>query len=412
MIKFRQKDFTLQEGHYTGPKDMEKVPSAAEVIGKGTVGGAIVGGVIGKYVDDKAIKGALTGGKWGFLGSLLLKVFINYLHNPMTSVKFREVDKNIRRQFGIYRASGITIGDSIDKRASVDEKFSFNDRNITSYKINFAVSDNQVTMYTLGLDAAELEKVNNVLDYYCKKYFGMEYTSTILNQRLNSYSVSIVFTNYPAISSFIMELSEKLLTKINLLDNKAFVSSRIEEATKEEISEEEEKNFSVAEINKYDLIKILTKSSIVPLRLLGKGNWKESISNFVMSSVSGALSKISANELVRLGLPVPRETFSNAYLEEALKKLRYVEGFNYTVGDKKASDNMSIAQGRFILTTLSGSDSEKAIDKSLSSYKRKINKCVTGKVSIYTYTIESRKDFEFILGKLMKTRITFNIFEG
>ena len=39
----------------------------------------------------------------------------------MTSVKYREVDKNIRRQFGIYRASGITVGDSIDKRASVDE---------------------------------------------------------------------------------------------------------------------------------------------------------------------------------------------------------------------------------------------------------------------------------------------------
>lgn len=414
MIKFRQKDFTLQEGHYTGPKDMEKVPSTAEVIGKGTVGGAIIGGVIGKYVDDKAIKGALTGGKWGFLGSVLLKVFINYLHNPMTSVKFRDVDKNIRRQFGIYRATGITIGDSIDKRASVDEKFSFNDRNITSYKINFAVSDNQVTMYTLGLDNAELDKVNSVLDYYCKKYFGMEYTATILNQRLNSYSVSIVFTNYPAISSFIMELSDKLLTKINLLDNKAFVANRIEEVTKEEPEEmqEDEKNFSVAEINKYDLIKILTKSSIVPLRLLGNGNWKGSISNFIMSVVSGSLSKISANELVRSGLPVPRETFSNAYLEEALKKLRYVEGFNYTVGDKKASDNISIAQGRFILTTLSGSDSEKDIDKSLRSFKRKINKCVTGKVSIYTYTIESRKDFEFILKKLMSTRITFNIFEG
>ena len=415
MIKFRQKDFTLQEGHYTGPKDMEKVPSAAEVIGKGTVGGAIIGGVIGKYVDDKAIKGALTGGKWGFLGSVLLKVFINYLHNPMTSVKFRDVDKNIRRQFGIYRATGITVGDSIDKRASVEEKFSFNDRNITSYKINFAVSDNQVTMYTLGLDNIELEKVNSVLDYYCKKYFGMEYTATILNQRLNSYSVSIVFTNYSAISSFIMELSDKLLTKINLLDNKAFVANRIEEATKEEPKEdlqEEEKNFNVAEINKYDLVKILTKSSIVPLSLLGKGKWKESMSNLVMSIVSGSLSKISANELVRSGVPMPRENFGNPYLEETLKKLHYVEGFNYTIGDKSASDNFSMAQGRFIVTIPSGSDSEKEIDKAWKSFKGKINKCVTGKVSIYTYAIESRKDFEFILKKLMSTRITFNIFEG
>ena len=413
MIKFRQKDFTLQEGHYTGPKDMEKVPSAAEVIGKGTVGGAVIGGVIGKYVDDKAIKGALTGGKWGFLGSVLLKMFINYLHNPMTSVKYREVDKNIRRQFGIYRATGITIGDSIDKRASVDEKFGFNDRNITSYKINFAVSDNQVTMYTLGLDNAELEKVNSVLDYYCKKYYGMEYTSTILNQRLNSYSVSIVFTNYPAISSFIMELSEKLLTKINLLDNKAFVSSRLEEATKEEMEiEEEEKNFSTAEINKYDLIKILTSSYYHSMKKINlSSGWKKSLSNVIMQIVSESLLKISANELVRSGIPRPREEFGNTYLEETLKKLRYIEGFNYTIGDKKASDNISMAQGRFIVTVPSGSDSEKSIDKSWSSFKGKINKCVMEKVSIYTYTIESRKDFEFILKKLMQTRIIFNIFE-
>ena len=47
---------------------MDKVPSAVEVIGKGTVGGAVVGGIIGKVVNDEAIKGAITGGKWGFLG--------------------------------------------------------------------------------------------------------------------------------------------------------------------------------------------------------------------------------------------------------------------------------------------------------------------------------------------------------
>lgn len=35
----------------------------------------------------------------------------------MSSIKFQEVDKLIRREFGIYRASGVTIGDSLDKRA-------------------------------------------------------------------------------------------------------------------------------------------------------------------------------------------------------------------------------------------------------------------------------------------------------
>ena len=37
MIKFRQKEFTLQEGHYTGPKDMDKIPGALETIGKDAI---------------------------------------------------------------------------------------------------------------------------------------------------------------------------------------------------------------------------------------------------------------------------------------------------------------------------------------------------------------------------------------
>ena len=404
MIKFRQKNFTIQEGHYTGPKDMDKVPSAIEVIGKGTVGGAVVGGVIGKIANDEAMKGAITGGKLGFLGSLLLKMFINYLHNPMTSVKYREVDRNIRRQFGIYRATGITIGDSVSKRASVDEKFSFNDRNVTSYKVNFAVSDNQVTMYTYSLTQDDLEKINKVLDYYCKKFFGMEYTSAIINQKLNSYAVSIVFTNYQAISSFIIELSNTLETKINLLDNKAFVSNRIEE----NIEEEEEKSFSVKEINKYEFAKILSKSVSFPLPGISV-SWGKSLSNTVISILNNSLKKISNDELIKSGAPSARSNFGNSYLEDTLKKLHYIEGQNYTIGDKKAENNFSIAQGRFIVTVPKGSEIDK---KFYGSLKGKVNRCDTGKVLIFLYTINSKQEFEFILKKLMQTKETFNIFEG
>ena len=409
MIKFRQKVFTIQEGHYTGPKDMDKVPSAVEVLSKGTIGGAVLGGVIGKIANDDTIKGALTGGKWGFIGSVVLKMFINYLHNPMTSIKFKEVDKNIRRQFGIFRASGITVGDSVEKRASVDEKFSFNDRNVASYKINFAVSDNQITMYTYGIDNQELEKINKILDYYCKKYFGMEYSSSVINQRLNSYSVSIVFTNYQVISSFIMELSNSLQTKINLLDNKAIVSSRLEEVSPKD-EEEDEKSFSVKEINKYDLIQILSKTVSVPL--VFPSTWKKNISGVIMNAINEASKKISDNELAKSGVPVSRENIGNTYLEEVLKKLHYIEGFNYTVGDEKAADNISLHQGRFLITTLKGSESGKEIDKFWNPLRGKINRVDTGKVLVFTYTISDRKEFEFILKKLMQTKITFNIFEG
>ena len=104
MIKFRQKNFTIPEGHYTGPKDMDKVPGVLEMVGKSALGGMAVGAVAGKLMKESSVlEGAYTGGKYGALTGLLLKFFINYLHNPMTSVKYQDVDKMIRREFGIYR---------------------------------------------------------------------------------------------------------------------------------------------------------------------------------------------------------------------------------------------------------------------------------------------------------------------
>ena len=170
MIKFRQKQYTIQEGHYTGPKDIDKVPGAVEVIAKTAGAGAGLGAVVSTVLKDTSmIEGALTGGKWGAVGGVLLKLFLNYLHNPMTRVKYQEVDKNIRRSFGVFQVSGVTVGDSISKRASIDEKFSFNDRNVTSYKLNFAVADDTITMYTFGMTNKELVDTSNILDYYTKK---------------------------------------------------------------------------------------------------------------------------------------------------------------------------------------------------------------------------------------------------
>ena len=65
MTKFRQKQYTIPEGHYTGPKDMDKVPGAIEVIGKSALAGAGIGGVTGSLLKDASItSGAITGGKY------------------------------------------------------------------------------------------------------------------------------------------------------------------------------------------------------------------------------------------------------------------------------------------------------------------------------------------------------------
>ena len=105
------------------------------------------------------------------------------------------------------------------------------DRNVSNYKLIFCIQNNKVTMYTFGMTSDEIDKCSKILDYYCKKYFGMEYHSSLLNQKVNAYSVDITFTNIQVISNFIMEMSNELQTKIDLLDSNAIVGSRLKEAS-------------------------------------------------------------------------------------------------------------------------------------------------------------------------------------
>ena len=407
MIKFRQKNFTIPEGHYTGPKDMDKVPGVLEMVGKSALAGTAIGAVTGKLMEDSnVLEGAYTGGKYGALTGLLLKFFLNYLHNPMSRVKYQDVDKIIRREFGIYRVSGVTVGDSVNRRASLNDKFSFNDRNVTDYKINFSVQDNQVTMYTFGMTDKELEKTSNILDYYCKKYFGMEYTAHAINTKVNAYSVSITFTNTQVISNFMMELSNEIGYKINLLDNKALVDSRITSK-----ANEEEKQFSVKAFNKYDLIKILgTSGSFLLSNLpnsLGKG-----LSFAVLGGLLESLKKLSSDELSKLNIPANIRDFGNVYLEDTLKKLHYVENYDYTVGDLGAEINMSMFSGLFLITAQKGSDNVEKLDEEIySKYKSSIKRVDTGKVIVYTYYMKTRNEFEYLLRRLMSLKIVPNIFE-
>lgn len=393
MTKFRQKQYTIPEGHYTGPKDMDKVPGAIEVVGKSALVGAGIGGVTGSLLKDISItSGAVTGGKYGTIAGIVLKFFLNYLHNPMSSIKYQEVDKLIRREFGIYRTSGITVGDSLDKRANLNEKFSFNDRNVTSYKINFSVQDNSITMYTFGMTTKELDKTSETLDYYCKKYTGMEYSSYAINSRNNSYSVAIVFTNYQVIANFIMELSKVLNTKINLLDNKALVEGRIKEA---------EKDFSVKALNKYELKKFIGKT--------GKALFSEN-PDHVMGMIQSALVLFTNDPEI---VPVKRDDFGNKYLETCLNRLHYVENYDYTIGEIGADINMSMLSGLFLVTINKKKSEElKKVDSNFWSHlKTKVNRVDTGKVVIFNYTIKTKNEFDFILNKFMSLDIKPNIFE-
>ena len=424
MAKFRKKLFTIPEGHYTGPKDIDKVPGVLEMVGKSALGGAGIGAVVGAIMKDSSVlNGAITGAKYGSITGLVLKFFLNYLHNPMTSIKFQDIDRNIRREFGIYRMQGITVGDTVSKRATVDEKFSTNDRNVSNYKINFAIQNNQVIMYTLGMTDKELEKTSNILDYYCKKYFGMEYTATPINAKINSYSVSIVFTNYQVISNFMMELSNELQCKINLLDNKAIVDRRISEAANlknnsTDIDEEveEERDFSVKPINKYDLISIIGKSGVVGLSVgLRKGIGK-GISSAIQGLLKYSIKNIGEDTIAKTvgkngGLA--RKMYNNSFLEDLLQRLHYIEGHSYTVGQGGSDINISLISGLFLMTVTKRPDLIDEIDKKVyGKNKTGINRTDTGKAVVYTYPLVSINEFEYLLKRLISTGLVPNIFEG
>lgn len=410
MIQFRNKNFTLQEGRYNGPKFIEDVPGTLEMLSKGTVGGAIVGGIIGHIVDKEVVEGAKNGGKVGFVSGLLAKVLLNYLHNPMSSVKYQEVDKNIRKEFGIRNVKGFIFNDSLDNRSKLDERFSFNDRFVTRYKINFVVADNKIIMYTFCLNSEELDKVNNHIDYYCQKYRGMNYISTLINSSHNSYSVAITFTNYSAINSFIIELSQLLNTKINILDNKTLAINKITTFGYQQKDFSEVKDFNLS-----DVAKIFFKSglSIFFNRFDRNLNIKDSISLGVLTGINSALEKLGKDNLVKSGAPVPSSDLGNKFLLDTLRRLRYQEGFHFTIGDNTSKINVSLTSGRLLITAPNKTQEQEELDKFYEKTKRCLFRNLVNKnrVVVYSHTIKSKPEFEGILRNLVSTGITFNIFD-
>ena len=277
------------------------------------------------------------------------------------------------------------MGDTLDKRAKVDDKFSFNDRNVSQYKINFAIHNNKITMYTFGMTKAELDLTSKTLDYYCKKYFSMEYTAKIINQKVNSYSVDIVFTNYSTLCQFIMELSKVLNTKINLLDN------------------------SIGGCRKQDIMKMLLTGISRGLGSALRGGGSALVGS-VQGIIVQGIDSLGNREAQQLGLPMNRGDYNNEFLKTTLGRLHYVDGFNYTTSEEKAEANMSLVSGVLIVSVISekSGDFDKQLWKNL---KTKVRRSDTGKVIVYTYALKDTREFELVLKKLMSIRTKINIYD-
>jgi hypothetical protein len=408
MIKFKQKEYTLQEGHYTGTKSIKKVPGAIKVIFKSVLSGMGIGAGVGAVVPEETVgTGAKKGAKAGFWAGVALKILIDKFHKPMSSVKFQKVDQAIRKEYGIREVSGMIVGDTKEKRDNLNSHFAFNNSEVFKFKINVLILKKRVTLYLADLNKKDLDLLNESLDYYCYKYHGMEYSSKLLNQKRNSYSVTIVFTNYDAIAKFLIEISNSLETRINVLDKEANLE--------EMVSKDKEKTFSILSKNsslptfdKYDMIKILGKGGTI----IKAGGFKTKAGDYIMDSLSAALLHAKdVNKAEARGVsPFKRKELGNHYLEKAFKDLGFKEGKDYTVGKNTGPFNMYLHEGYLIICSgLNGSLFRKFDSKILRNYKFSIT-TVNKNATLYSYKIGSNSDLDQLLRDIVNLNIKPNIY--
>ncbi len=402
------KNFSIKEGHYTGEKSIKKIPGTVKVITKSILAGLGIGTAVGAVLPKEDLEsGAKEGIKTGFWGGIALKTLINKFHKPMSSIKFQEVDKAIRKEFGIREFSGMIIGDSKENSDDFNSHFSFNNPNFFDFKINVLIQKKKITFYTLDLSKKELDLLNESLDYYCYKYFGMEYSSKLLNEKRNSYSVTVIFTNYKAIASFFIEIASVLNTKINILDK--------ENKIIEETISSEEKTFSsvikssLPLFDKYDILKIISTGGTVFIKSGFKKNYKDYILDSLVEGISIFSDKISA-KITPWGIKVKRKSLNNFYLERCFQDLGFKEGRDYSVKKNSSQLNIYLYEGYFIMcSNLTGQKLNKLTETIINKYKF-IKTDVKGSVTLYTYLVESKASLDRLIRDLINLNIKPNIY--
>lgn len=410
----RIKRFSIQEGHYTGSKKLKKVPSSLNTITKSVLAGLGIGTLIGSTNEkietkDAAKKGVIAGLAFGVLSDFLIKRF----HNPMSSVKYDKIDKYLRMKLEISdkffpsKANG----------KNLEDRFSFNDSEFTKYKINISILKDSISMYISDFSSEEINKVDNILNDYCYKYFGMEYSSRLLNKDNSSYSISITFTNYEVISSFLIDISNSLNLKINLLNDRVPINLSQEEITLkvEPIKINKEKIFSKSSLplfDKYDLIKIFGKGGIISILSGPKG----SLTTFILESLKESANLLyrsygsTSKELKVLGFQTKRSDLDNKYLEKCLKNLGYHNGFNYTIGEDSSALNLMLLHGELLICFNKNS----SISKNLSNFQEKFGAAVKTEISkkaiLYKVSITSETELKKILTFIINQGIKPNIY--
>lgn len=412
MIKFKQKEYTIQEGHYTGTKATKKIPGAVKVIVKSVLAGMGIGAGYGALVpDETAGKGAKKGAKAGFWAGIALKVLIDKFHKPMSSVKYQKVDKTIRSKFGIKEVSGMIVGDSKEKRDELFKYFSFNDPNILSHKINVSVRKNKVTVYTQSLTKKDLELLNESLDYFCYKYHGMEYSSNLLAETKDrsSYKISIIFTNYEAIASFFIEVAKSLETQVNILDREVEIEEEPREKRYSLLSKAAGRVSSLPSFDRYDMMRILGKGGSIVV----SSGFKSDFGGVLFDMIQEGLKSVTETAMVLnlpAGVKTSRKSFNNAYLEKSMHELLFREGRDYTVGKNDTDFNMYLHQGYLIIAAELSGREMRDFSALTKKYKMTITTVKGATAEVFTYIMQSREELNQLLREIIRIGIKPNIY--
>ena len=416
MTKLRIKRFSIQEGHYTGNKKLKKIPGTLETLTKSALLGLGIGALVKSSSDNndsnEKTKNTVKKGFFaGLISGALLKIIINNIHNPLSTVNYDKVDRYLRLRYNIDKIIGKRDENSGSNK--IENKIRFNDSNLDDYQINISVLKSSIQLYITGFTEKELSDLNALLDNYCYNYFGMEYSSSLINKRNNSYSISIIFTNHPLIAEFIVELAALFPYTINLLNNKAIIKldkEGVDKTDEIKISFPEIKIFSrIPELSKRDLMKIISEGGIISLA-----------NNKLLSGIGYILGAIglslTTNFLMKFfpanKLRLKSKQLNNHFLEKSLKDLNYLDGWDYTVSSdvNENSLNFCILSGIFIACINKNNPKRRLIEKQIDSIKGIIKSEVKNQAIIWKYSIESVSEFKILLEKIMTLNIKPNIY--
>ena len=385
--------YSLSDGSYTGPKD--PVPGTLATVGGATAAGWLAGKVADKVTsdprrprlaaDEDRVSWATKGAGAGFVTGVIGKILLGSIHNPMDTVKFDELDRAIQTKFGIYRGAGLTVGDSREARAKLKESFVINSRDLSGFKVHVCVVKGKLTLYTIGLSPGQETELEDTLDWYCRKYHGMDYKSSRFGSA--GWKIQVTFTNHRVAADFLVEIGEAMGVRMNVMDSDA--STELEEISQRSFS-------TVPRLDRLELQNLFGRGVLNLMTGIGPGTGVALI-ELVVEGLKALTRPTDA------GIKNPRKAYGNNYLSDRLSRF----GTEYTVGLKGAPVNLYLFHGTLIVSA-NGRSKEAGLLRRVKELNEA--KSRSGSAVVWTYTMKSAQELDLILKQILGLHVKPNIY--